>query len=363
MPTFDQIALQRLRYRQGQMLRSRDFRDQAAMEAQLRWWHNRALHEAFGIAEGLGAELSGQPGHWSVTIGPGLAYDGFGCELIVTRAQAAPLPAGLTAGRFTLLVQFRATAASGHQHALAGACLPGGCVSETPELHWQASSSVTVRDGVPLAWVTAEHLDQLPTGTTFPVSISDRLRYDAGLKLLILMGAMSSTEKESVLASSADGPFQKAVEALFQHAQLDATAPRVRPLARPRLASGTTRPGSGGWEVWKEVHQGQVIPLGLQVRVDTAAAGFTQVPCYFAWAMSPLSPFEHIDQASIHGFILRFWIPLLATIPAYRLLSVESLLLSSVRQQENSICWLGIQSEPGSEPGQHSGDEVNHGHI
>jgi hypothetical protein len=363
MPTFDRTELQRLRYRQGQMLRSRDFRDQVAMEAQLRWWHNRALHEAFGIAEGLGAKLGGQPGHWSVTISPGLAYDCSGCELIVTREQSAPLPAGLTAGRLTLLVQCRATAPAAHRRAPAGACLPGGCVLEEAVFHWQASGSMTIRDGVPLARITAEHLDQLPAGTTFPASISDRIRYDAGLKLLILMGAMSSTEKEDILASSSDGQFHKAVEAIFRHSQLDTPPLRVRRLARPRIASGTMLPGSGAWEVWKEVYQGRVIPLGLQVRVDTAAAGFTQVPCYFAWALSPLSPFDHIDAASIHGFTLRFWIPVLASLSAYRSLGVESLLLNAVRQRDNPICWLGIQSEPGSEPGQLSGYEVNHGHT
>jgi hypothetical protein len=60
------LELQRLRYWQGQMLRSRDLRDQVATEAQLRWWHNRALHNVFGVASGfevtrkVKAELNGQ---------------------------------------------------------------------------------------------------------------------------------------------------------------------------------------------------------------------------------------------------------------------------------------------------------------
>src|SRR5262249_23851380 len=55
--TPEQRDLERLRYWQGQMLRSRDFRDQAAQQAELRWWHNRALHNAYGVVAGLGVTL------------------------------------------------------------------------------------------------------------------------------------------------------------------------------------------------------------------------------------------------------------------------------------------------------------------
>ena len=44
--------LQRLRYWQGQKLLSRDFRDQVSYESELRWWHNRALHNAYGQNSG-----------------------------------------------------------------------------------------------------------------------------------------------------------------------------------------------------------------------------------------------------------------------------------------------------------------------
>src|ERR1035438_517824 len=53
MAMVERRELERLRYWQGQMLRSRDFRDDGAIEAQRRWWHNRALHAAFGINYGL----------------------------------------------------------------------------------------------------------------------------------------------------------------------------------------------------------------------------------------------------------------------------------------------------------------------
>jgi len=84
----DRPELQRLRYWQGQMLRSRDFRDQAAIEAQLRWWHNRALHNAFGVVEGMEVTQDAS----SVMVGRGLAYDCFGRELILVQEESIAVP-------------------------------------------------------------------------------------------------------------------------------------------------------------------------------------------------------------------------------------------------------------------------------
>ena len=49
----DRLPFERLRYWQGQMLRSRDLNDQLALDMEMRSWHNRAIHEAFGIVKGL----------------------------------------------------------------------------------------------------------------------------------------------------------------------------------------------------------------------------------------------------------------------------------------------------------------------
>jgi hypothetical protein len=52
MSVFEKRPLERVRYWQGQMLRSADFRAQSADTAQHRWWHNRALHNAYGVYRG-----------------------------------------------------------------------------------------------------------------------------------------------------------------------------------------------------------------------------------------------------------------------------------------------------------------------
>ena len=75
------LAPLRLRHGQGESLSGRDFSDQAAQDDQLRWWHNRALHRAYGVAQGLEVDLASEPG--TAVVSPGLAYD-----QLAERAQA-----------------------------------------------------------------------------------------------------------------------------------------------------------------------------------------------------------------------------------------------------------------------------------
>src|SRR3954471_19723641 len=84
------MTLQRQIYRQGQLLRSADLSDGLADGAQLRWWHNRALHTAFGVAAGLVATINGAGTR--VRIGPGLAYDAFGRELLLWEPATLAIP-------------------------------------------------------------------------------------------------------------------------------------------------------------------------------------------------------------------------------------------------------------------------------
>src|SRR5687767_10950559 len=101
---------ERIRFWQGQQLRGRDFRDQIATEAQLRWWHHRALHNAFGVRYGFAVEPV--PGVASVIeIGCGLAYDCFGRELILQTSHQMELPAIDLSGasKMTLVAHYKET--------------------------------------------------------------------------------------------------------------------------------------------------------------------------------------------------------------------------------------------------------------
>jgi hypothetical protein len=104
-------------------------------------------------------------------------------------------------------------------------------------------------------------------------------------------------------------------------------APQARPLARPRIGHGTTVPGETAWRPWLEAFPDeQVLRLGMQVEVDTSAAGFTTVPCYFAqltgsmWTAGVplilLLPFGHVANAAKDRFSFRILAPWLYAVGA-----------------------------------------------
>jgi hypothetical protein len=293
--TLFEHEIQRLRFRQGQMLRSDDFRDQAAIEAQLRWWHNRALHNAYGVIHGFAVELRQTAGQWIAHVAPGshigLAYDCFGRELVLLQPQTIALP--------------DPPAASNDQPAMCD----NNTLTGQPTLFWKTTGTVSVRDGVVLARVVF----------------------------------------------GADG-----TPALDQ--QFD--APLARPLARPRIGSGATVPGSTAWEPWyidESAVARRLGAIGVQTTIDTAAAGFTDVPCYFATLQGSLwnrshgtfmpAPLTHITAESAHAFTFRIWLPSLPI----RVVASQAITLTNdsfrtnfltfVQQQRLFVSWLGIGHE------------------
>lgn len=304
----EQRELQRLRYRQGQMLRSQDFRDQQSIEAQLRAWHNRALHNTYGVAkyvlEGLKVEQITAPSE--ITIKSGLAYDCFGHELIFIQSQSIPVPKS----EAPILLVIRRVDLCDCQPAgdAPGACFP---VKSSPgardiDFVWITEDKFAVRDGVALA------------------------RVDEAGKL--------------------DDSF---------------VVHQSRPLARPRIASGATIPGATTWEVWdlKQTTRARAVEnvFSLQVRINTSSAGFTRAPAYFAQLQGPLMfqdkqsgelvislHLDHIDEASINGFVFRFII-VVFKIATGGESQLERDVRSFLQQQNAYISWLGVEPKENDE--------------
>jgi hypothetical protein len=295
MPTPLPNDLQRFTYWQGQLLRSVDFHDQSAIAAQLRWWHNRAVHNAYGIAEGLQVTRNGN----TVTVEPGVAYDCFGRELMLSQPQILTIPADLEDS--FLLAQYQDISSSNHQNELSQACLPAKFkLTQRPRLLWKPSHSVKVRDGVILT--------RLINQTTVCFAP-------------------------------------------------DFIPPRARAIARPRIGSGTTVPGATAWIPWRVSDGSQQILAGYQVEIDTSSAGFTEIPCYFAWLQgsswsSPkgqflFASFGHISKVSVEQLTFNLWLPQIQT---WGLSSIERTnqaldteFLTFAQQQKLYVSWLGIQ--------------------
>jgi hypothetical protein len=101
-------GLERVRYWQGQLLASGDLQTQLRVDEELRRLHNRAVHQAYGIAIGLTPTLDED----KLTLGCGMAYDCAGRGLIVEADREIPLPAEVT-GPMTLVLAYDPSSVDG----------------------------------------------------------------------------------------------------------------------------------------------------------------------------------------------------------------------------------------------------------
>lgn len=291
------VDILRLRDVPRELVRSRDFRDRAAASDQLRWWHNRALHDAFGVASGMSVALAADAG--PAVVQPGIAYDRRGRELLLFTPRSVPLPARLDP--MTLMARY-----------------PEGGGTEAV-LAWQPAvqaggAPCGPGDGVPLATLT---FDRLRQGHT-----------------------------------------------------LTAVNARSRPLARPHIGDGSTPGDATPWQVWDPMTSSEgSAPLGLQVVVDTSTAGFTQVPCYFAWLQWPRVAasqlpyllylavgFQYVEDEAMDHFTFRVLLPLneFARQGGARFAARANRdnRLAVARSLGLSLCWLGIQHDDSAADGQ-----------
>jgi hypothetical protein len=81
-------ATDRVRFVPGALLASADLRDEVAAQARAREMHVRAVHGTWGIALGYAAGIAGP---W-IIVGPGIAYDCHGHELVSDRTVALAPP-------------------------------------------------------------------------------------------------------------------------------------------------------------------------------------------------------------------------------------------------------------------------------
>ncbi len=317
--------LERVRYWQGQMLKSQDFLDIEAAEAQRRWWHNRALHNAYGVAEGLTCSLLPSNSPKIVSVSPGVAYDVFGRELILEKTLTVPLPSKVPenlTGLASLLMRYKPTSRCLRPDEISEVCWTGtGCVGTgTAEFVWKLNKNLKPSDGVSVCAV-------------------------------FYSGGRFKGPDPSYIVNAA------------------------QPLARPLLASGTTIPGNTPWEPWDagfffdDTERMLPTPIGVQTQIDTSAAGFTRVPCYFASLQGSLwnpqlqqivsAVFPSIADESITGFTFRLWLQIPqfsvielafeentgASAPAAGFAFVSDPLGFSLfaQRQELYVSWIGCQ--------------------
>lgn len=320
------IPCDRVTFRDGQRLTSRDLRDVRRRHDRLRRLHHRVLHDTWGIA--LGFEVSQvdaaggevDAGGTAVVVGPGYAVDDSGRELLLAENVQVPVPrvSGPGPAIRVLTVRHQDDAAFHDLRDDLAAVCPGTGLDrrlERPLFAWRRQEESRLGEEVPVT--QAELTESGIVGTLDP-----RVRRFA------------------------------------------------RPAVRPYMVRGSTEPGRTGWRPWMEAGGSK----GLEVVVDTSEAGFADAsadsgapPLYFAtlsgdfgnradqdpvstrdvWAGTPQSFFldalGFIDSASTTSF-------------TYRLLQVDSLPLqlpddpAKAESRRWTISWLGLETVRGCEP-------------
>src|SRR5262245_49348446 len=141
MGILDEAAfVERLQFFDGQRLFAEDLQALEAFHRELRWLHNRSLHQA-GI--GSGFAVTGRRDDREVRVGPGYAIDAKGREIVLTRERVEPVPPvdAEPDGRpvfFDLAVSYPDDDQLEESETRQGVCLPRGVVRrrEEPILCW-----------------------------------------------------------------------------------------------------------------------------------------------------------------------------------------------------------------------------------
>ncbi|HVE34937.1 MAG TPA: hypothetical protein VNC18_15350 [Gemmatimonadaceae bacterium] len=223
-------SLQRPAFFPGERLVASDLAAVQLYHRELRWLHNRALHD-WGVA--LGLTVTGNRGDKTVHINPGAAVDRGGREILLAQAVDLQLPAvaGTAAGD---PMDFYITASYVEDGDLTPETRGGDCdtegavrLAERCRLRFQHTASFNGSD-----WVS-------------------------GVDLVLA----SARIKDCKLASPV-------------------AADDRREIARggPYVAAGATMDGATPWDIWKIGGT----PVGVQTTVSTASAGFTNTPSYEA---------------------------------------------------------------------------------
>ncbi len=240
--------IERLDFFNGQRLFAEDLQTLDGFNRQMRWLHNRSLHN-FGI--GSGFAVRGERGDREVTISPGYAIDNEGREIILLLPHVETVPPVADDGFgnpqfYDLTVHYPRLEDLEELETRAGLCSTNGVVRrrEEPVFCW--------------------------------------IGLDTNLKPKIDKHAAQITNGEKIVLA------RISVKNCLLETLSIAIRRNVRPERLPYVACGRTPEGATQWEPWTiEVPDDDggtfTIPLGIVIpHVNTSEAKFASVPCYTA---------------------------------------------------------------------------------
>jgi hypothetical protein len=306
--------LERPAFFDGQRLEADDLAAMYDFHRELRWLHNRALHN-WGIV--VGFAVRGAKGSREVTVSPGYALDCQGHDLLLSRPVTLAVPAvsGTASGKpmlYYLTASYADDARIAPSESRDGECAGGGAVRrvEAPLVRWQDPRSVVTenrwRRGLDIVLAAVQVLD------------------------CALVAAPSMAERRG-----------------------------ARPEPQPFVAAGTSAPESTVWTFFN----GASGIAGIQAIVDTSSAGFQRTPTYTAQIVgtrvlkadtgsgSPngvlVDGFGSVVSPTASGFVYRLVMPRNLTTGPYTLnpnAIFTAKTLDTLRTALRwSVAWMGVE--------------------
>jgi hypothetical protein len=262
--------VERLQFFSGQQLLAGDLQGIEALNRELRWLHNRSLHQP-GIGNGFA--VAGRKGDREVVVQPGYALDAEGRELTLLEAETQPVPpvGAEPDGQpvsFDLVVSYPSDDDLETAETREGVCLPRG--------------AVRLRERPVFCWV---RLRRDAAGTLRAVDEALAAQVQAGLRVVLARAEVLDCRLNADLSIT--------------------QRRRARPPQQPLLRCDTT---AVDWQVWEVEGAGEEESrsvIGIRAEVATAAAGFRLTPCYAA-RVSGVRPLPvKVNQGSPDEFTVR----------------------------------------------------------
>jgi len=304
------VELQRLRYWQGQQLKSKDLRDQVSYNALLQAWHNRALHNAYGVRSGLQVSLEDD----EAVISSGIAYDIHGGGLVLEEERRFGLPPQIPPNGLYLLVQRKS---------------PGGpdIAISLLRFSWQDPYKFKPHDGVALA--------RLLPGPALD-------------KFFNLPVARPQTEPRRFYSASlaANTPWQE--WELEEDQNLEGRNPilGLKVYVDTSAAGFTRTPCYFAWlsgDLWssdlpdKYLESPEPEPRGIVPPRARVRFGLFAI-------QSLVMRFGHIAEPTPTGFTYRLWMPHLALMASLLKIAIDDVFELAL-QNPFTLNWLGIQMD------------------
>lgn len=302
-PTSIIPAVERPAFFDGQQLAPGDLDAINRYHRELRWLHNRTLHN-WGIAVGMAVQ--GAKRDRQVTVAPGFAVDCRGREILLLEATTLPVPAVAGTGApviWYLTASYIGDADLPVTESRGGVCTGTGAVrrAERPRLRWQR-----------------------------PNEMNPATAYRRGLDIIL-----ATVEIEGCVLAAAASPADRC------YAAGD---------GRPLVAAGATPEGGTEWTLLAG-------GTGVETIVDTSAAGFGRTPVYLAHLVGVraqaslnriLDGFGSVMLAERNHFTFRVLMPRNLQLPPFTLNPAAAFtpaLPVTLRDTLRwSVTWTGIEA-------------------